>query len=55
MSQKEGILQMIPSGRWAVSLPSREPVDIVERLRYDSGPLKVAGIARETSGVHRHR
>jgi len=28
MSEKEGILQMQPSGRWAVVCPGREPVEI---------------------------
>lgn len=28
MSEKEGILQMQPSGRWAVVRPGRQPVEI---------------------------
>jgi hypothetical protein len=29
MSEKEGILQMQPSGRWAVCRPWRDPVESV--------------------------
>ena len=28
MTEKEGVLQMQPSGRWAVCRPGREPVEI---------------------------
>jgi hypothetical protein len=41
MSEKEGVLQMQPSGRWAIVRPGREPVEIT------SGELfrvEVAGV-----------
>jgi hypothetical protein len=28
MTEKEGILKMPPSGRWAICRPGREPVEI---------------------------
>ena len=44
MSEKEGILQMQPSGRWAVCRPGREPVEIasgdVFRVEF-AGQLKL--------------
>jgi len=43
MSEKEGILQMQPSGRWAVVRPGRQPVEITsgELFRIDvNGELK---------------
>ena len=44
MSEKEGILQMQPSGRWAVCRPGREPVEITsgERFRVEfAGKLQL--------------
>jgi hypothetical protein len=44
MSDKEGILRMQPSGRWAICRPWREPVEINsgELFRVDvNGELKV--------------
>jgi len=44
MSDKEGILQLQPSGRWAVCRPGRDPVEITsgELFRVDvNGELKV--------------
>jgi hypothetical protein len=47
MSEKEGILQMQPSGRWAVCRPGREPVEIasgdVFRVEF-AGQLKLTRI-----------
>jgi len=43
MSEKEGILQMQPSGRWAVVRPGRQPVEITsgELFRVEvNGELK---------------
>ena len=42
--EKEGILQMQPSGRWAICRPDRRPVEITsgELFRIeDAGELKV--------------
>ena len=35
MSEKEGILQMQPSGRWAVCRPGRNPITGGERFRIE--------------------
>ena len=47
MTEKEGTLQMQPSGRWAVCRPDRRPVEITsgELFRIeDDGELKVTGM-----------
>jgi len=34
MTEKEGTLQMQPSGRWAIVRPGREPVEITSGERF---------------------
>ena len=34
MTEKEGALQMQPSGRWAIARPGREPIEITSGNRF---------------------
>ena len=54
MSEKEGILRLQPSGRWAVCRPGRAPVEITSgelfRIEVD-GELKVTRMEFKYSAV----
>ena len=54
MTEKEGILQMQPSGRWAVCRPAQSPVEITSgelfRIEVD-GELKVTRMEFRHSSV----
>jgi hypothetical protein len=53
MTEEEGVLQIQPSGRWAVCRPGREPVEITSgelfRVEVD-GELKVTRMEFQHSG-----
>ena len=51
MSDKEGTLRMMPSGRWAVCRPGREPVEITSG---DLFHIEVAGKLHLTRMEFRH-
>jgi hypothetical protein len=51
MSEKEGTLQIRPSGRWAVCQPGREPVEITSGERFR---IEFLGEMRLTRMEFRH-
>ena len=54
MAEKEGVLQMQPSGRWAVCRPGREPVEITsgELFRVEVDGAKALRLTRMEHSRH---
>jgi hypothetical protein len=54
MTEKEGTLQMQPSGRWAIVRPGREPVEITSGERFRVEVAGVKGLQLTQMGAGRY-